>query len=245
MLSRRLVQAVVKNFAGPMVISLILVFLLVGCESDDQREALPGPLTAISGNVSDHYRDLPIADFKVSLIKYWGCGNGWTPVTCDMEIASAQTDQNGNYVLNFEYNLREDETYRIVFEDSTPYRIEFPGWPLEPVFNAGVTNILNINAWTPVKLRIHLTTLNNHTPPLVSGVRVNNDIEFGVKFISESDPFITYDLIARPNTAVSLDFWYNENYNSNQPIRHSIQFPYTTNLDPVTELVYEIDCNTF
>ncbi len=100
------------------LISLLLV-LLFSCEEDDVRDELPGTPTSISGTVKDYHRNLNINNFEIKLIKYWQCsGGGIYTNYCSKDIATAYSDLNGNYQLDFDYNLRSDESYRLNFNET-------------------------------------------------------------------------------------------------------------------------------
>ena len=237
---------------------LLLLLLQFSCNNnDDDRIELSGNPTSITGNVKDYHRDININDFEIKLVKTWVCSNGniFSTKTCEKEIAMAYADNDGNYSINFEYNLRDDETYWIYFNESkvNPYIIEFVSSDGEIInyYNTsniiqGQENILNINAWIPIKIKFNLTVLNNHTPPLITGIKDNGKVKFGTKRTNEGEEFKTFEMIARPNSEIEILFWYIENYNSKNPIFHNAPtIPFVTDESEVTELDFEIDCNNF
>ena len=234
-----------------VALSLVLFF---SCEKDDIRDELPGTPTSISGTVKDYHRNLNINNFEIKLSKYWNCpGGGLGPNYCIKEIATAYSDNNGNYQLNFEYNLRSDESYFLEFKgtETNTYYSEFVSSSGEfyrdydtSSLIEGENNILNLNAFVPIKLKFNLSVLNNHTPPLITGIEYNDRIEFGTERTYEN--FETFERRTRPNSEIKIKFWYIENYNSNNPIPHfAPTITYQTGENDLTELDVEIDCNEF
>lgn len=238
-----------------LVITLVTA-LLISCNKDDDqiREELPGIPTTISGNVKDYHRNINVANFEIKLIKVWSCpGGGIGPNYCTKLISTIYSDNNGNYQLNFDYNLRSDESYRIVFNEiaTNNYFYEFvtPTGEYYRDYDTsnlieGENNILNLNAWIPIKIKFNLTVLNNHTPPLNTNIYYNGNYDFGTQGTYEN--FNTFEIKTRPNSEINIKFWYIENYASNNPIFHfAPNIIYQTDEAELTILNYEIDCNTF
>ena len=238
-----------------LLITLTIV-LSISCEKDDDqvREELPGIATTISGNVKDYHRNINIEYFEIKLIKVWSCpGGGIGPNYCTKLISTTNSDNNGNYQIDFDYNLRSDESYRLNFNeiDTNEYRYEFvlPTGEFYRDFNtsnliAGENNILNLNAWIPIKIKFNLTVLNNHTPPLNTNIEYNDNFDFGTRgTYGDSSEF---EIRTRPNSEINIKFWYIENYTSSNPISHfAPNIIYQTDESELTELSYVIDCNTF
>ncbi len=242
-------KTIMKN-----IIILFFIFIsLISCEKDDVREELTGIPTSISGNVKDYHRNLNVNNFEIKLIKFWICGGGIAPNYCSKIITTTYSDVNGNYQLNFDHNLRSDETYRIAFNEieTNNYFYEFVTSSGEfyrdydtSSLIKGQNNILNLNAWIPIKIKFNLTVLNNHTPPLVTGIKYNNNYDFGTEFTYNN--LNSFEIKTRPNSSININFWYIENYNTSNPIFHyAPTIPYQTNENQLTELNYQIDCNTF
>lgn len=238
------------------IIITLSIFFFISCNKDDDqvREELSGIPTTLSGNIKDYHRNLNVNDFKIKLLKFWSCPDGGIgPNYCTKEIATAYSDLNGNYQLNFDYNLRSDESYRLEFNETetNTYYSEFVSNSGEFYRDydtsnliEGENNILNLNAWIPIKIKFNLTVLNNHTPPLVTGIEYNNNFDFGTQFTYEN--FRTFEIRTRPNSEINIKFWYIENYTSNSPIFHFAPIiTYQTDETELTELNYEIDCNEF
>ncbi|GAA4303372.1 hypothetical protein [Aestuariibaculum suncheonense] len=236
-----------------LIISLSLI-LFFSCEKDDVREELPGTPTSISGTVKDYHRNLDVNNFEIKLIKYWLCPDGGMgPNYCTKEIATTYSDIDGNYQLDFDYNLRSDENYLLAFNETenNTYYYEFVSNSGEFYRDydtsnlvQGENNILNLNAFIPIKLKFNLTVLNNHTPPLITGIEYNDNFDFGTEFTY--DNFESFERKTRPNSEINIKFWYIENYNSNSPIFHYAPVvSYQTDDNELTELNFEIDCNEF
>lgn len=229
---------------------------MISCEKDmDQfRDELPGTPTIISGTVKDYHRNINVDNFEIKLIKIWSCpGGGIGPNYCTKLISTVYTDINGNYQLNLDYNLRSDETYRLLTNEITnnKYFSEFVSSSGEFYRNydtsnlvEGQNNIVNLNSWLPIKIKFNLTVLNNHTPPLNTLLYYNGNSEFGTQSIYNN--FGSFEMKTRPNSEINIKFWYTENYNSNSPIFHYAPIStYLTDETEITELNFEIDCNTF
>lgn len=237
-----------------LLVILIMTFFLNSCEKDDVREELQGITTSISGNVKDYHRSLNVSNFEIKLLKFWKCPDGGIGTNyCSKVIATTYSDLNGNYQLNFDYNLRSDESYQIAFNEieTNNYFYEFVSSTGEFYrdYNTsslvkGENNVLNLNAWIPIKIKFNLTVLNNHTTPLITGIVYNNNFDFGTEFTYNS--LNTFEIKTRPNSQINIKFWYIENYNTSSPIFHyAPTIPYLTNETELTELNYQIDCNTF
>ena len=232
-----------------------LVFIFNSCSNNDVREELPGEPTSFSGNVKDYHRNLNINNFKIKLVKIRSCGvsGNLTPLTCTTEFASSITDASGNYKINFNFNLRNDESYRILLNgdgitnrstDFVNSSNVFYSFFDESTIIKGQNNILNVNAWKPIKIKFNLTVLNNNNPPLNTAIEYNNKNQFGTNnTYSNVD---TFEIRTRPNSSVDIKFWYILNYNTSKPtFRYAPTIPYLTNETDLTILNYTVDCNTF
>jgi hypothetical protein len=233
-----------------------MAFLSCDKNDDYDRKELAGTPTSIVGNVKDYHRNTSVDDFEIALVKIWSCPEGGIgPNYCIREVGKVLTDSDGNFDLEFEYNLRADETYRLLFnEDRGDYRyVEYlnANGEFTTDYEAlniikGQENSLTLNAFKPVKVSFNLTVLNNHTPPLVTGIKYNGNFEFGTNFTYASEPFEKFELMARPNSQVEVHFWYIENYTSNNPTSHfAPSLQYTTSATDDNEITIEIDCNDF
>lgn len=238
------------------LVSTFLIFTLFCCTNDETRDEFAGGVpTLISGNVKDYHRNTNISNFEIKLIKYWNCGvsGNLTPLTCEKEIAKVITDTNGNYTLHFDYNLRSDENYRIILNqtDTNIYYTEYVAGNGSFYTNfeisnliKGQTNVININAWKPIRLKFNLSVLNNHTPPLITSVEYNGKYDFGSEFTY--DAFRTFEIRTRPNSDIKIKFGYIVNYNTSNPTyRNAPPIDYHTNTNDITELNYTVNCNDF
>lgn len=140
------------------------------------------------------------------------------------ETASVNTDRDGSYRINFNHQLNEKESYYLYFFQF-PYSSELS----TPVtFTAGKENVADINAYKPVKRRPNLEIKNNIIHPLIIGINYQDRYNYGTDNIYEKDTNKSQEVRARPNSEISIDFWYNENYNSGNPIKHLKSIKYTT-----------------
>ena len=223
---------------------LIIFLALISCESDtNQILETKGVSTILKGKVTDNLRNLNIENYKIKLIKSWRCCSNFMCGWCSEEIATVYTDKNGYYEIRFDFKLKAGESY--VLEEQyygIPYQ---PEYKTKSVILSGQENTIDINAWKPIILKINLNLKNNNIPPLITGLNYKDDYTFGTENTYEKEIFKTIKMRTRPNSDIKIDFWYNENYNSSNPIRHLKSISYKTNLSEITELNYEIDCSTF
>ncbi|TCD11620.1 carboxypeptidase regulatory-like domain-containing protein [Pedobacter frigidisoli] len=229
-----------KHLKVIVLFSLLILTQFVGCKkiTELKNKGIP---TVIKGNVSDNFKGMPIEGFKVTLGKSLPCFKNFMSADCGGEVASVTTDKNGNYVINFDHQLNENESYYLYF-----FQYPYTSQSKDPVkFTAGQQNITDIDAWIPVKLRLNLDIKNNKVYPLIVGINYQNNYNYGTDFIYEKDIKKTLEVRARPNSEVSIDFWYNENYNFGNPIRHLKSVKHTTDLKEITELNFEVDCSKF
>lgn len=219
---------------------LITILVLNSCESDTNQMGVP---TILKGKVADDYRNINIENYKIKLIKAWSCSSGVMGAICTKEIATIYTDKNGYYEIKFDYKLNKGESYGLEEQYyGIPYK---PEYKTKTTIVAGQENTIDINAWKPITIKINLTVKNNNTSPLVTGLNYKNDYTFGTENTYEKETLKTIEMRTRPNSDITIDFWYNENYNSGNPIRHLKSNPFKTTLSEITELNYEIDCSKF
>ena len=128
-------------------------------------------------------------------------------------VASTTSEVNGNYVLNFNSNLRIDESYSILLEgDGITSRITeyvsgsnvfYSNFDASTILK-GQVNALNINAWKPIKIKFNLTVLNNNTPPLNTNITYNGTSTFGTQqTYTNANTFL---IGTRPNSLVNFNF---------------------------------------
>lgn len=226
-------------------LSLIMLGLLiiVSCDTQEsENNETAGTPTTIRGTVSDNFRNTKVANFKLVLLKTKSCWSGVMSAICSEEVATVYTDENGEYTINFNYKLEEGESYsfqQVYYGD--PYTAEIT---YSNGIKEGAGNVWNVNAYKPVTVKINIDVKNNNTKPLITGIEYDN-INQGTENIYEEETSKTLTFKVRPNSDVTINFWYNENYNSSNPTRHLITVPYTTTLEDVTELDFDIDCATF
>lgn len=195
----------------------------------------------------DSIRGIAISGYKIALIKKVGmdCG-GWMCGTVWEKVAEAYTDNNGDYSIAFNYKLEPGQDYYLEEQYyGIPYYHESSSGSGPIVGRA--TNILNMNVWKPVELKINVHVINNNTPPL----NIRNELAatyqtlLNVESIYQQNMNGTYVLRSRPNSDVNIIFYYIVNYASPTPTTHQKIIPYHTTLDSTTNLNYMIDCSTF
>jgi hypothetical protein len=223
---------------------LIIILVLNSCDNDtNQITESKGVPTILKGKVADDIRGLNIENYKIKLIKSWRCCSNFMCGWCSEEIATVYTDKNGYYEIKFDYKIKEGESY--VLEEQyygVPY---LPEYKTKNIILAGIENMIDINAWKPIIIKINLNVKNNNTPPLITGLNYKNNYTFGTENTYEKEKIKTFEIRTRPNSNITIDFWYNENYNSSNPIRHLKSIAFKTDLSEITELNYEIDCSKF
>ena len=197
--------------------------------------------TVIKGHVSDTIRGINISGYKIELDKSWTIIDFAGSRTVSEEVATAYTDTNGNYSITFNYKLKDGESYTWPEQYyGTPYYPEY----LQPIkIIAGNTNIVNINAWAPIKLNLNLQILNNNNGPLHVRNVFNNGTYLEAVFIYDQNITNTYSLRSRPGSDINIIFWYLTGSNSNLTT-HQKTIPYHTPLNDVA-LNFIIDCSTF
>lgn len=195
--------------------------------------------TVIKGHVSDTIRGINISGYKMVLEK--SRYNTLSGTSYD-EIATAFTNVNGDYSITFNYKLDYDGQYYVLSEQyyGTPY---YPEYLQAGSIIAGITNIVNINAWKPINLNLNLQVLNNNLPPLRVKNEFNNVSFFNVESIPEQNIIKTYALRARPGSDINIIFYYYTNNITGGGL-HQKTIPYHTPLNDVT-LNYIVDCSTF
>ena len=218
---------------------LITILVLNSCESDTVQKGVP---TILKGKVADELRGVNIENYKIKLVKGWSCSSGIMGTTCIKEIATAYTDKNGYYEIKFDYKLDKGESYGLQEQyHGIPYK---PEYKTNNIILSGQENRIDINAWKPITLKINLNLKNNSTAPFITGLSYNNGYTFGTELTYEKEIFKTFEIRTRPNSDITIDFWYYENSITGYG-RHFKSIPYKTSLSDITELNYDIDCSKF
>jgi len=229
--------------------SLLIVscFAIAACFISCKKETDHGIPTIIKGHVYDSIRGIPISGYKITFIKKVGqdCSN-WMCGTIFEDVATVYSDSNGNYQVNFDYHLLPGQEYY--------YKEEYYGLPYYHESSSGTgtivggaTNIINVNAWKPVELKLNVQLLNNHTPPL----NMRNELaSTHVRLLNVESMYLpnmngTYTLRTRPNSDINIIFYYTVNYASPTPTTHQLIIPYHSTFDSVTVLNFTVDCSTF
>ena len=215
-----------------LLFSVSVIFF--SCKKNDINQ------TIIRGTVSEKFRGTKIGNYKIILTKSWRCCSDFMCGWCGEEVASVNTDENGNYSIQFNYKLEDGQSYALDLDDNSPYSQEDEN---TQTIRPGKENVINFQLWKPVKIKLNLRVKNNITPPLIAGISIYNNYIFNTENIYEPNVNKTIELWTKPNFNISIDFWYYESYASSK--RHLISIPYTTTLNEVYELDYEVDCSTF
>src|SRR5687768_400659 len=132
-----------------IVLCSTLGLCVISCSKERDNEK--GIATIIKGHVSDPVRRINISGYKIVLVKSWRSCANWMCGTESEEIATAYTDNNGDYTIRFNYKLNPGESYHL--------SEQYYGIPYYPEYSsgtgtiiAGSTNTINIDAWKPIEL---------------------------------------------------------------------------------------------
>ena len=211
-----------------------------------KKENDDGIPTVLKGHVQDSIRGINIRGYQIVLIKEIGPAPGWDGGTLFERVAEAYTDQNGDYAMTFNYKLEPGQNYYLEERYyGFPYYDESSSGS-GPIV-AGATNIINMNVWKPVELKINVQITNNVVPPLMirNELAATHTSYLNVENIYQRDTTGTYVLWSRPKSEINIIFYYVVNYTSPTPTVHEKIIPYHTTLDSTMTLNYTIDCSTF
>ena len=228
-------------------ILIIACCAIATCFISCKKKTDHGIPTILKGHVMDSIRGTSISGYKITLIKKVGqdCAN-WQCGTIFENVATVYTDNNGDYLINFDHHVLPGQEYY--------YKEEYYGIPYFHESSSGTgaivgcgTNIINVNAWKPVELKLNVQVLNNHTPPLNmrNVLASTNQTLLNVESVYQQNMNSTYTLRTRPNSDINIIFYYTVNYASPTPTTHQMIIPYHSTLDSVTTLNFTIDCSTF
>lgn len=223
------------------VLSFTLILFLLSCT----KEKDTGIPTILKGHVSDTIRGINLAGYKIVLVKKTGesCAN-WECGDVFEDVATTYTNDSGNYSMEFSHHLEPGQAYYL--------EEQYYGFPYYPEYYSGdrgiipgVVNTRDIYAWKPVELKVTMNVLNNNHPPLVAGAfyPINDKLFFNTERTTRSETR-TVSLWTRPNSNISIDFWYCADGVACCDI-HRKRIPFRTTLEDVTYLNYTIDCATF
>ena len=222
-----------------LVAGLIGALSCLSCKKENITSN--GVPTVIRGHVEDPIRGINISGYKIVLIKKVGmdCG-GWLCGTVFEKVAEAYTDNNGDYLITFNYKVEPGQDYYLEEQYyGTPYYHESSSGT-GPIIG-GATNIINMTAWKPVELKLNVQVSNNINKDLRLRVEFNgNKTLNATEFIYEQNTTKKFSLRTKPNSGVNIIFWY---YTGT--ILHQKTIPFQTTLDEITTLNLTIDCSTF
>ncbi|MBI5858770.1 MAG: hypothetical protein HZB42_14155 [Sphingobacteriales bacterium] len=228
-----------------LIVGLTALVSCMSCKKENNTSN--GVSTVIKGHVEDPIRGINISGYKIVLIKKVGmdCA-GWLCGTVFEKIAETYTDNNGDYLIKFNYKVEAGQDYYLEEQYyGTPYYHESSSGS-GPIVG-GATNIINMTAWKPVELKLNVQVMNNNIPPL----NIRNELAathqtlLNVESIYQQNINGTYILRSRPNSDISIIFYYTVNYASPNPVTHQKIIPYRTTLDSTVTLNFMIDCSTF
>ncbi len=225
------------------VFLVMISLLLIACEMDKDTVEFERVRTIVSGNVSDVQRNKNIPNFEVRLIRssiFVTLGGSGIQ---SEEVATVLTDALGNYEIEFDY-IKDGKDYG--FEKvyyGFPYHTNFihDYGPIVP----GETNMRNMDAWRPVKIKLSLEVRNNNNPPLL----IDNEVvetgysNFRQASIRAVDTTAIVYLDSKPNAAVKLNFHYTTGY-SNSDYHSKTELIQTTLQDTIS-FSYLVDCSMF
>lgn len=211
----------------------------VSCKKENiTSKSIP---TVIKGHVEDPTRGFNIGGYKIVLIKKVGmdCG-GWLCGTVFEKVAEAYTDNNGDYLITFNYKVEPGQDYYLEEQYyGTPYYHESSSGT-GPIVG-GDTNIINMIAWKPVALKLNVQILNNINKDLRLRVEFNDNKTLNAtEFIYEQNATKTYTLRTKPKSSVNIIFWYYTGM-----VLHQKIIPFQTTLNELTDVNLTIDCSTF
>lgn len=222
---------------------VIVTLFLISCGRNDDNVEYERVRTIVQGNVLDVQRNTNISDFEVKLVRssiFVTLGGSGIE---SEEVATVLTDEFGNYEIEFDY-IKDGKNYG--FEQvyyGTPYHTSFlhEYGPIVP----GETNIRDIDAWRPVKIKLNLEVQNNNNSPLL----IDNEVvetgysRFKQASIHAIDTTAIVYLDSKPNAAVKLNFHYTTG-NSNNDYHSKTEMIQTTLQDTIS-FSYLVDCSTF
>lgn len=227
------------EFMRAVMLNGIFTFLtLFSCTTSEEITAIP---TVVKGHVYDVERGIDIENFKLVLV--WSSINsGGDLAGIHIEVIdSAQTDIRGKYSISFDYI--PGKRYGFLKQNyGDPYHTEFLA---DYSIIEGKTNVVDVNAWLPVTLKLNLQVTNNDNPDL----GINNEVSSGPFYnfigarIHEQAVDTTVYLTTKPNADIELLFYYSTG-TSNSDTHKRYEF-LRTNVEDSLELSYEIDCSLF
>jgi hypothetical protein len=234
---------------------IILIFLisLTSCfvENNESEEII------VRGYSKDIFRGIESPNIKVIL--YEERSNKVFPYhTYGVKIDSTITNHNGQYNLN--YLTNGNNNYFIEFynktPDNTPYYIELIDEQLYDTYldrvyvRLGVENEINVNAFYPNILKVKTNIQNNINRKLYSRSTYESNQPYYIwkrseVIITSQNIDTTYYLTARPNSNMSIYFYYNPTPNDIHSNSKSKIYNFSTNTNDTISLSYNINCNTF
>lgn len=228
-----------------MILSLIgyvlLIVLNFSCTKKNETISISKVKTTIKGIVFDYQRNKPITNYKITL-EHWWQGTSVVQAAIFTEfIDSTRTNQDGVY--NFTFDAIPNANYGYDLSGNDFYYTESAG---NNKIQTGQSNIMNINAWKPIILKLNLDIQNNNYPPLnVKSNIVNNSYTFfpNETIFDKQINKIIY-LQTKPEASVNVMFYYATGYTNND-FHSMIPDTIKTNSHDTISLTYKVDCSKF
>ncbi len=217
---------------------IFALLALFSCTTSEEIITIP---TIVKGHVYDVERGIDIENFKLVLV--WSSinsGGDLAGVQIE-EIDSARTDIGGRYSISFNYIPGKRYGFLKQYYGD-PYHTEFQA---DYSILEGKTNVVDVNAWQPMTLKLNLQVTNNDNPEL----GIANEVSSGPFYnfigarIHEQAVDTTVYLTTKPNADIELQFYYSTG-TSNADVHKRFEYLRTTVADTL-ELSYEIDCSLF
>lgn len=197
--------------------------------------------TTITGKVYDYQRNKPIANYKITLEHWWQGTSVVQAAIFNEFVDSIRTNQDGTYQFNFD--AIPNANYGFSLNDKDFYFTESLG---NNIIQPGNSNVVNINAWKPIILKLDLDIQNNNFPPLnVSSNILNNSYTFfPTETIFDKQINKTVYMLSKPATFVNIKFYYSTGYTNND-FHFMIPDTIKTGIQDTISLNYKIDCSKF
>lgn len=143
------------------VFIILSVIMLTSCESDED-EGKTTLTTVVKGVVKDFDQNIPYPDVLISVTKKersnGGFDNFWTGGFVYREIATALSDRNGNYMIEFEHE--RNGQYAFDSELNLPYTKQYEVLNYTPLVGGGIT-VRDYGVWESNVIELRTNVINN------------------------------------------------------------------------------------
>ena len=224
-------------------IFLLATLFLLSCTSrNDEVEELPSRPTTVSGKVYDFQRNIPVANYLVTVQRSYSGFCGYLSCTKTEEVATARSDQKGQYTIKFNYIIdpsKDDYVYHIIVENAEGYFVEkLTNLSLE----AGKNNIRDFNAWKPLNAKFDIKISNNNDPPLYIATLLTSGGSTFNNAAIESNGNNIVELLVKPSSKMYVRFYY---FIGGGGAIHSVEREITTNNDDLQNFSFDVNCSQF